>query len=320
MNAAGLMSYQAVDIPHPVDETRFGYGVTAGDLTGDGVDEIVIADGYACCSSGKQAGRPSLYIFSVVAGTPTLLQRLVPTNGTTTALATYGRHLAIADVNGDGTNDIVVATETWGDGKLPNAGAVLLHHGSGAGPTWISPTAVLLVDAAPARERRFGAAVVAGDVVHNGDAAHDVVAIVKSEATGEVFSGPLLVTGQTSVPAWRLPAINGWIRGWWTRPPASGDLNGDGLTDLVFGAPHAPDDTTCDTIGAAQIFLAEGTTTSGLTGWRPFLLTPPDLIQGGFGWAVALAPNGRLLLVTERGRQVSGASGTGVIYVYRFVP
>jgi hypothetical protein len=320
-DSMGVVSYQAMAVPHPADDIRFGVGVAIGDLTGDGRDEFVVTDGYACCSGGKQARRPSFYVYSAVTGSPVILQRIVPTDGVVTALTDYGHQLAIGDVSGDGINDIVVTNASWGDGKLPSAGALMVHHGTGAGPTWLSPSAVVLLDASPLRDEQFGAGVLVGNLTASGSGALDAVGIARTSPVAELFRGPLLATGQAPDSQLRLPAITFWRRGWSTRPGATVDLNADGLTDIVFGAPHAPDDITCDPMGAVQVFLARGSLLTGTTGWDAFVLTAPvPAHSAAFGWAVAAAPGSRLLFVGEKGRDVEGRAGAGQIYVYRVIP
>lgn len=84
--------------PLPSSYTYFGAAVATGDVDGDGRDEIIVGEPFAASERGR------VHVFS---GTGALLFSVGPPP--TAAAGTFGRYLDVADVNGDGATDIVVA-------------------------------------------------------------------------------------------------------------------------------------------------------------------------------------------------------------------
>ena len=112
----------------------------------------------------------------------------------------------------------------------------------------------------------------------------------------------------------------GFTGGFGTRGAALGDVDGNGLVDIVIGAPNAPD-TACQSIGIAYVFLAQGTPASGTVGWSRSSIPPPTLNAGfgAFGWSAATIPGSANILIGETGRLIDGTAA-GQVYVYRVVP
>lgn len=157
--------------------------------------------------------------------------------------------LLVADLDGDGFDDVL--TGNWG--KDGNVGEVEIVYG---GPTLSSP-----VRLQPAGTQRFGASIAVGDV--NGDGLTDLLIGAQHENTGLTLDGegqPVttardgavhvylgaansrLTTGavastvlQGQIPAGSLPLTPAF--GFGFAVAVVDDLTGDGIDDIVVGAP-----------------------------------------------------------------------------------
>jgi hypothetical protein len=212
----------------------YGYAVAnAGDVNGDGYEDLLVGS----------FGAVYLYYGSA--------QGLSSSPGwMATGNATFGAAAASAgDVNGDGFADLIVGAQTY-----QGAGAAYLYLGSTNGP---STTADWSVVSGHANEY-FGCAVAScGDV--NGDGRSDIVIGARgrtldqtNEGAAYVFYGsssmsttPDVVLQQTSANAAFGYAV-----------ASAGDVNGDGFSDVVIGAPSASG-------GAGSVFVYMGSS-SGL--------------------------------------------------------
>ncbi len=144
----------------------------------------------------------------------------------------FGHSLSTGDVNGDGFADVVVGAPFFNGGGLVNAGGVYVFLGPALTPSFS------LSEPLPEPNAWFGSSVSCGDV--DGDGYDDVVVGAPFAnpgglfAAGEVFvfSGPVL----TSVVSLAEPVPE--ASGLFGTSTAAGDVNGDGLADVVVGAPH----------------------------------------------------------------------------------
>ena len=231
----------------------------AGDVTGDGVADLLVgATGYG---DGGFQNRGAAYLISGAAvGTTDLSSAEARIMGE----ARYDRIgttvLGPGDVNGDGVSDLVTTGYTWPSND--NIGAAFLFFGPLDG-------IVNALDAdatfeGPAEDAQAGTAVAAGDLNNDGHADLVVSAPyvdVTDDEEGAVYIvyGPLtddvdlvdaggVVTGVT-----RRDRIGDSV-------DVGGDVNRDGIGDLIIGAAQA--DTDEVDAGAAWMFLGpiEGTT------------------------------------------------------------
>jgi FG-GAP-like repeat/Abnormal spindle-like microcephaly-assoc'd, ASPM-SPD-2-Hydin len=179
--------------------------IAVGDVNGDGKPDVVVAQ----CSG--------FYLGSVCDGEVGVL--LGNGNGTLQAAVNYSSEgnttnaVALADVNGDGHLDILVANGSTANGNSDGSVAVLLGNGNGTFPTAVTYDSGGL-----------GASGIAvADV--NGDGVPDVVTTVGP--TTAVFLG---VGNGTLAPATSfLAGIPGTFAVW----VAIADVNGDGKPDLM---------------------------------------------------------------------------------------
>ncbi|MCS6817688.1 MAG: VCBS repeat-containing protein [Blastocatellia bacterium] len=244
----------------------FGFQIAVGDVNGDGVPDIVASAPLADGPQGDRSEAGEVYVIfgggQLVRGT---VRDIAPGSAAgpdvrifgATAQDLLGYALLLADVTGDGILDLVVSA-IQADGpeeKRPDAGEVYIFFG---GATLASSTArdvaatvapapdVVLYGAEPFDE--FGVALAAGDLDGNGIAdlmvgapAGDAKENQKIDA-GEIAAfldqnisrrGTTRDAGQPDFIVFG--ANNGERAG---SSIAFGDVNGDGVPDLLVGAPE----------------------------------------------------------------------------------
>lgn len=318
--ADGVIGYTATLVPPPAQSLKFGFAAAMGDVTGDGRDEIVLAK--ILFGVGKKVEYPAVHVYTAPTGTPVLIARVAAPETQVKTDSGYGGDVAVGDVTGDGLADVMVAAPHWKVGDAAEAGAVFLHVATG-GPGVLASTPVILSGPSPATFDHFASRVAVANL--DGDPSGQVDALAldhwdSSEITGDVFVGPLLASGQTTSPSLRIAPRPGLTTGWGTRGAALADFDANSLTDIVVGAPNAPD-AGCNSIGIAYVFLAQGTPATGTTGWVRLSIQPPttDGDYSAFGWSAATAAGSPLIVIGERDRDLGGGVHAGQVYIYRVI-
>jgi hypothetical protein len=208
---------------------RMGESLASADVNGDGFSDVIV--GEPEFDGGTQdEGRVFIY-YGSRDGLGTTADELA---GNLEG-GRFGAAVANAgDVNGDGYDDVVVGAPNWSV-SLNDQGRVYFYPGAASG---LSSVAVSQIGGTQAGGL-FGAALAsAGDV--NGDGYGDVAIGAFGHDgdqinEGRVFVHPGSPTG-LSFGSWILEA--GVAGAEFGRSVAAGDVNGDGFSDVVVGAPR----------------------------------------------------------------------------------
>ena len=229
---------------------NLGWSVSgAGDVNGDGFADVIagapLYDGTAFpCPIGQTCPVPDVGRAQVFLGSSGgLAFSAVWTVTGATANAKVGYSVAGAgDVNGDGFGDVIVGVPLLNVGQ-PATGRALLYLGSAAGlatsPSWVKDGTLA--------NAQFGIDVAgAGDV--NGDGFSDVIIGAYGHgATGAAFvylgrpTTPTFPQGLSDTPIRTLIGIQAGSQ-FGVTVASAGDVNRDGLADIVVGAPEYDDD------------------------------------------------------------------------------
>ena len=234
----------------------YGFAVSgAGDVNGDGYGDFLVGardyDGGA-----STTGRVFAYYGSESGPFPGWVE-----DGPI-AYARFGAAVSAAgDVNGDGYADIIIGAPDYANPDT-NEGAVYVYHGSGSG---LSPDPGWQIEG-NSYSMHYGQSVsTAGDV--NGDGYGDVIFggswnAHDDEGRALVFLGS--ATGLKSSAVWtaegnQIDAFLGYS------VSTAGDVNGDGYSDVIVGAPWY--DAALLNEGRAMVYHGSPAGLSLSTGW-----------------------------------------------------
>jgi hypothetical protein len=290
--------------------SRFGYSVsTAGDVNGDGYSDIVIG---APRYDGGQSNEGRAYLYlgapSGVSSAPAWWTESDQANAYLGETATTA-----GDVNGDGYDDVIVGAGAYDNGQ-EDEGRAYLYHGSAAGlgaeADWTAEG-----DQAGAQ---FGLPVgTAGDV--NGDGYADVLIGARTYDGGQTDEGRVYVyhgsaSGLSTEADWtaesdQIGAEYGFAAN------TAGDINGDGYTDVVVGAPYHDSGQ----YNEGRVYVYYGSP-AGLTTQGADWVADSNQARADYGCAVGTAGDvngdGYADLIVGAPRYNGDLKDEGQVYVY----
>jgi Ca2+-binding RTX toxin-like protein len=260
-----LTSFSASDgfyVDGDADGNATGYAVSAvGDINGDGIDDFAVASQSASAGSGVNSGAVYV-IFGKTGATRTNidLSALSASDGFViigdAATDFFGRSVSGAgDVNNDRIDDLIIGAPGGDDGG-PSAGEAYVIYGrTGATRANIDVTSLTATDGfiviGNLDDERAGTSVSgAGDI--NGDGIEDfIVGAPYSDDGGNIVGKAYVLFGKAgatrpNLDMSTLSASDGFfIRGIipgniaGDRVSNAGDVNGDGIDDLIIGGYRA---------------------------------------------------------------------------------
>ncbi len=230
-------------------DANFGYSVSlAGDVNGDGYSDVII--GAPKFSSGQiEEGKSFIHL-----GTSSGIDSVAFwTKESNQAYAHLGSSVSGAgDVNGDGLSDVIIGAPEY-DNSFTNAGKVYVFHGNSIS----MPSAADWTEDVAQEFAYFGNSVsTAGDV--NGDGYCDVIIGSYGFSNGNTSEGKVFAYFGSSSG---LPSSHDWTDevhqdyaffGWCVA--TAGDVNGDGFSDVIVGAPLYESHSAQNNEGTVQLF------------------------------------------------------------------
>ena len=232
---------------------QFGYSVsTAGDINGDGYSDVIIG---APSYDNGQTNEGRAYVYNGSSTGLSLTQSW--TTESNQAGSIFGTCVSSAgDVNGDGYSDVIVGANLYTNGES-NEGKTFVYQGSGSGlPALANWTAE-----SNQADSRYGSSVSsAGDV--NGDGYSDILVGAFFYDNGESDEGNVFeyngsASGLSLTSNGNLQSnLNSAQFG--MSVSSAGDVNGDGYSDVIIGAPSYNNGAIVD--GAAFVYYGNSAT------------------------------------------------------------
>lgn len=228
---------------------------TAGDINGDGYDDVIIKGADAYVVFGHAGGFASDIDLASLDGINGV--RLVR------AYAALDSVSSVGDINGDGFDDLIVGAPDSVSGLGSGAAYVVFGHAGGFTSTinlaTLNGTNGFRLDGVSEQDFAGSAVSAAGDV--NGDGYDDlVIAAPQADPDGAAY----VVFGQAGgfASIFNLAALNGTngfridgTGGVMQAVSSAGDFNGDGYDDLIVSEPFA--DSGGSNSGAAYVIFGQ---------------------------------------------------------------
>jgi uncharacterized protein with PIN domain len=277
----------------------------ARDVNGDGIDDVIIGAPWAGSNDIDQTGE-SYVVFGRTTGFPAALNLSdldgsngFVINGSDHGIETGWSVSAAGDINGDGIDDVIIGAYNAGDSY------VLFGHTTGfpasINLSYLDGSNGFRIDGGV--EEVASIVSAAGDV--NGDGIDDVI-IGYPEGAGSAGESYVVFGRTNGFPAALslsdLDGSNGFVINGidaldesGRSVSAAGDVNGDGIADVIIGAPFSYDDEQGDT-ASGESYVVFGRTTgfpaalnlSDLDGSNGFVINGIDLFDEA-GWSVSSA-------------------------------
>ena len=262
---------------------------SAGDVNGDGYDDLIIGAGYAD-PNGRNSGETHVvYGGANAPGTDGVLDLsdLDGSNGfTLTGIDAYdysGSSVSSAgDVNGDGYDDLIIGANRADPNEDNNAGETYIIYGGASAPgtggvldlSDLDGSNGFTLNGIDASDYSGGSVSSAGDV--NGDGYDDLIigAYAADDSAGETYvlyggasapetDGELDLSALNGTNGFTLTGIDAGDRSG-TSVSSAGDVNGDGYDDLIIGANRA--DPNGERLAGETYVLYGGVSAPGTNG------------------------------------------------------
>jgi len=239
-SAAGLSTTPDALLENNIASTGFGESVViAGDVNGDTYDDVVV--GASRYSNGEtKEGAVYVYYGGQLGITTTPAIILESNNsGPNNFGARFGEHIATGNINNDAWGDIIVAASSYSNGQNYE-GAAFIYHGSSTG---FSATPTLIIEGNQADGYfTYGLSSI-GDVNNDG---YDDVLVATDEYDLEVggvleIEADLAIIYYGSASGLNATQFTALMEGgsnasFGSDAASAGDVNGDGISDLIIGA------------------------------------------------------------------------------------
>jgi hypothetical protein len=274
----------------PIGSQDTGYMAAVGDVNGDGFVDMAVANTNHIPSR--------LYLTH---GAP-----LTSGGYSTIQVGTdlgYGQAAVIADVNGDGKPDLILTYILAGVSTDPSGIAIYLNNGTSNPFGNVTPVRLLVGQSVEA--------VAVADF--NGDGKVDLVAAVSDMTLTQNDLYVYLNTGSSSAPFNNPQTLqpDGNLGGGCISIGV-GDLNGDGLPDLLFGCtPPSPNATPAPANPAVGAIYLNNGTASPFAGVAPVDIpaTPQSSFARGLDTGVLVKDHAPSVLIVDAGTVFGGQAG-----------
>lgn len=285
-----------------------GSSLAAGDINGDGLTDLIAG----------ALGRSGVVIFFGVSGSTPFGTNALSLQGPPGA-PEFGTMVAVGDINGDGTGDLIVSAPMANASGRANIGQVFVYFGRAT--IGLTPDLVITNPDITEQNQQFGFSLAVSDL--DGDRKSDLIigapsaSVSRMAGAGKVH---VYLTSSPGFPGSPTTTLRQGVAQANSQLGASlavGDVNRDGRRDIVVGAPG---ESVRGRAGAGRVYIFLG----GAFTNPPSIIEPPTAVENGqFGFAVALANlvtdrlNALELVATASGVSRSGRNKSGVAYLFR---
>ena len=246
-----LDTADAILVGENEDDQAGQYYAGGSDLTGDGLPDLVVgAPGYY---TDEQSGGAVYLLGSIPAGESTLSTSLTLLSAGGTMQGVGTAVVMPGDITGDGQDDLLIGAHN-DDQTATNAGSIVVIAGPITGSTSIEASHAYLLG--QTENEHAGYQVDgAGDI--DGDGTNDIVVAAhypgSSDKVVYILHGPISGQGSLGNADTQIRSSVSTNTRFAKSVSGAGDVNGDGLDDIVIGADYVGDGGFY--AGAAYVFF-----------------------------------------------------------------